>query len=142
MLCTLLLNVWLNPKQGCQRKEMPEKPAHLQNLKVWKQAGFAFDQNFIEFSPFLMFALFRRMSFWPHLWSIFQSSKHILQITIFHMLDLWGQPSCTATIGMVQVKISEDLVLKSMILRQKMGGWVFFSWWNLLPKYLLHFQLK
>ena len=44
--------------------------------------------------------------FWPSLgwhlfdhllWSIFQSSLHILQMTIFHMLDLCGQLSCTAS---------------------------------------------
>ena len=29
--------------------------------------------------------------FYQHLWSIFQSSIHIMQITIFHMLDLCGQ---------------------------------------------------
>ena len=46
---------------------------------------------------FFMLALIRRTSFWPHLWSIFQSSTHILQITIFHMLDLCGQLSCTAS---------------------------------------------
>ena len=91
-----------------------------------------------------MLALLRRTSFWPLLWSIFQSSLHILQflffckcmliwphlpspepyrfgsvcvllhltfpsfkgvaqgMNIFHMLDLCGQLSCTATMILVQ----------------------------------------
>ena len=37
------------------------------------------------------------ISFDHHLWHVLQSSTHILQITIFHMLDLCGQLPCTAS---------------------------------------------
>ena len=47
---------------------------------------------------FLMLALVEGHLFWPHLWSIFQSSTPKLQITSFHMLDLCGQLPCTASV--------------------------------------------
>ena len=50
-----------------------------------------------NFFNFLMLVLFKRTFFDHLLWSIFQPSLHILQITIFHMLDLCGQLSCTAS---------------------------------------------
>ena len=50
-------------------------------------------------SHFFMFALLRRTSFWPPSMVIMVSViiLHILQIKIFHMLDLCGQLSCIAS---------------------------------------------